>query len=620
MNNRKRKNHNEEIMLKQRPDRRILTNIPDPNHKRTSTDRRWITRSKYTNLNSITRDERDKHDFSVRYIAKFPVMIKLSNGEKVIIKAQARDISMTGLLLEVPMKYKMDFGLECFLKFKIPPGTIPEGLETKVRINATVVRKYTEVVDGIEKLMIGVKFSTPLFVVVKKKRWKYAVSFSSLLLLIVTVVVLLMRVESIVYLKFNSVLYLYSIIAAVFLLSRYLFGALYKEVPVNPNYRPGVSIIIPCFNEEKWIDRTIISCMNQDYPVDKLEVIVVDDCSSDGSVEKIKQTIEKLHKEAKEYKTEERLKMIAMPVNKGKREALVLGVEEAKHDLVVFVDSDSFLDPSAIKHIVQPFQDPKIGGVAGRTDVENKYTNFLTKLQTVRYYVAFRIMKAAESVFDCVTCLSGPLSCYRKDLVLKHKDAWLNQKFLGQPATFGDDRSMTNFILKTHRTCYQDSAICSTIVPSKSKVFMKQQMRWKRSWLRESLRAGAFIWKKEPFMSLFFYIGILVPIAAPIIVVHNLIYVPIVYGIFPTTFLLGLLLMALLMSFAHLLFRRSRLWIFGIVFCLYYELVLLWQMPIAWFTFWKSTWGTRMTPQDVAANAKKQARKQKNKKNIHLEA
>lgn len=289
----------------------------------------------------------------------------------------------------------------------------------------------------------------------------------------------------------------------------------------------------------------------------------------------------------------------------------------AKHDLVVFVDSDSFLDPLAIKHLVQPFQDPRMGGVAGRTDVENKYTNSITKLQTVRYYIAFRIMKAAESWFDSVTCLSGPLSCYKKRLVLKHADSWLNQKFLGQPATFGDDRSMTNFILKTHRTAYQDKAICSTIVPSEMNVFLKQQMRWKRSWLRESLRAAGFIWRKEPFMALFFYIGVIVPIAAPLIVLYNLLYVPIFHHVFPGTFLMGLLLMSLLMSLAHLLFRKSKLWVFGFVFCFFYEMVLLWQMPVAWFTFWKSTWGTRETPQDIEARNKKAARK--NRKNTKTE-
>ena len=135
-------------------------------------------------------------------------------------------------------------------------------------------------------------------------------------------------------------------------------------------------------------------------------------------------------------------------------------------------------------------------------------------------------------------------------------------------------------------------------------------MRWKRSWLRESIIAGKFMWKKEPFMTLFFYIGVIVPIAAPIVFTYNLIYVPIVHNIFPTTFLVGLLMMSLMMSFAQMFYRKSTTWIFGMLFCIFYEAVLLWQMPIAWVTFWKSTWGTRMTPSDIEAERKKQQRKQ----------
>lgn len=111
-------------------------------------------------------------------------------------------------------------------------------------------------------------------------------------------------------------------------------------------------------------------------------------------------------------------------------------------------------------------------------------------------------------------------------------------------------------------------------------------------------------------MALFFYVGLIVPIAAPIIVLYNMVYVPIVYKVFPTTFMMGLLLMALLMSVAHLLFRKSKLWVFGSVFCVLYEFILLWQMPVAWVTFWKSTWGTRETPQDIEARNKKLAKKQ----------
>ena len=125
--------------------------------------------------------------------------------------------------------------------------------------------------------------------------------------------------------------------------------------------------------------------------------------------------------------------------------------------------------------------------------------------------------------------------------------------------------------------------------------------------------AGEFIWRKEPFASVNFYIGLLVPILAPAVVVYNVFYVPIVQHIFPKTFLVGLLLMAFMMSFAQMFLRKSTTWIYGLVFCLYYEVVLLWQMPIAWFTFWKSTWGTRMTPSDVKAQEKKEERRRKRK-------
>ena len=301
-----------------------------------------------------------------------------------------------------------------------------------------------------------------------------------------------------------------------------------------------------------------------------------------------------------------RISYILQPVNKGKREALALGAKHAQHELLVFVDSDSFLNPYAIINLVQPFKDEQVGGVSGRTDVANTYTNSLTKMQSVRYYIAFRVMKAAEGLFDAVSCLSGPLSCYRKDLVLKYSDDWLNQKFLGQRATFGDDRAMTNMILRHNRTDYQDTAICYTIVPNDYDVFLKQQMRWKRSWLRESLIAGSFMWKKEPFAAISFYMGLLVPIIAPVIVCYNLLYIPITHRVFPTAFIIGMLLMALLMSACQALLRRSTTWLYGIWFCLYYEMVLLWQMPIAWFTFWKSTWGTRMTPADLEEQERKQ--------------
>ena len=594
----------QEILFEEKQDRRLLSHVPDATGKRSNYSRRGAVDTLRTE--DYAQYEQDAKS-GQRYLVDYPVTIHLSNGS--VMEARAVDISTTGILVQIPTTdgQEPSFDKDVKLTFEIVPGSLPEGYEMKVKkLPALVARKFRK---DTGEILFGIEFKTTLAEYAAKNRRDYRLWTATFFLAVIAFIIVLMRAESVIYFKFNRWLYLYSIIAAMFLLTRYLFATFYRPVRIDPNYTPGVSIIIPCFEEEEWIQRTVHSCINQDYPVDKLEVIVVDDCSKDHSAERVEEIIAKL-KEADTgdhaYRVAERIRFFRQSANLGKRDAMARGAREARHELLVFVDSDSFLDPFAVRNIVQPFKDKEMGGVSGRTDVANTYTNALTKMQAVRYSIAFRVMKAAEGYFDAATCLSGPLSCYRRDLVLKYMDSWLNQRFLGQKATFGDDRSMTNFILRHNRTTYQDSAVCMTIVPRSYKVFLRQQMRWKRSWLRESLIASRFMWKKEPFMALSFYMGVLVPIAAPVIVLYNLFYVPIMHRVFPTSFIIGMLMMSLLMSMAQLFIRRSTTWIYALWFCLYYEAVLLWQMPVAWVTFWKTTWGTRMTAADVEELKRKQ--------------
>ena len=611
----------QDVLLHDKQDRRMLPDVPDPDNIRSGAERRGhvtIDSDGHINYEETIK----KKSEGKRYLVSLPgLLICKGKGKTRKIRCTVIDLSFTGALL-VLNEYNAE---ECLgwlrdakrvnIDFEIEPGSMPEGAEMRIRQKINIIRTFHREENGVSSYQLGIQFEEPLSVYAAKHKDRFDITISSLWLLFISVFIILMRAESVLYFKFNQWGYLYSIIAAVFLLSRYVFGALYRPVKIDPEYTPGVTIIIPCFNEETWIEKTIISCVNQDYPIDKLEVLVVDDCSTDKSAEMIQDTIARLEERERRYNISERVKYVPQPKNGGKREALARGAKIAKHELIVFVDSDSFLDVYAIRNLVQPFKDPKMAGVSGRTDVANTYTNALTKMQGVRYYIAFRIMKAAEAYFDAVTCLSGPLSCYRKSVVLENMDAWLNQKFLGQRATFGDDRSMTNFILRNHRTGFQDTSVVYTIVPNDHKTFLKQQMRWKRSWLRESLIAASFMWRKEPFMAVFFYAGLIVPIAAPVVVLYNLIYIPLTRRVLPITFLVGLLMMSLLMSVAQLFLRKSKTWLYGLLFCLYYEAVLLWQMPWAWVTFWKSTWGTRMTPEDV-----KEAEKKAEKKRLREEA
>ncbi len=577
----KKKKVIEDRILEAQGDRRLMPNVPDPSNRRSNHDRR-----------DNKSDDESRPQYATyagqRFNVHVDTRVLLDNGNS--FTGTTIDISQTGMMLLVPREVRnVPFEKEQHLRltFRLQEGDLQEGTEKKYKkISAKIMR----VIGDREKLAI--QFSHPLYEE-RRKTDGLLFTLSVLFLFLCTLIIMFMRVESIAEFAKSPMIYGYSILTALFLLTRYLFGVFYRPIPVDPNFTPSVTVVIPCFNEEEWIRTTILKCVDQDYPVDKLEFIIVDDGSSDNSAEVIKKTVEDLRKEGPQYDIENRVRVFFQKYNQGKREAMGIGIRNCRTDLIVFVDSDSFLQPNAIRCLVQPMRDPQTAGVAGRTDVANIYTNHLTKMQAVRYYISFRVMKAAEAYFDSVMCLSGPLSCYRITAVREVFDKWINQKFLGQKATFGDDRSLTNYVVEHHRTYYQDTAVCSTIVPNRHRQFLRQQMRWKRSWLRESLRAGRFIWRKQPFMSFFFYLGLLVPLIAPVIVLYNVVYIPIVHQIFPTTFLLGLLMMSLMMCFAQLILKKSTLWIYGLLFCLYYEFFLLWQMPWAWVTFWVNDWGTR---------------------------
>ncbi|MHC1790479.1 glycosyltransferase [Solidesulfovibrio sp.] len=548
-----------EVFPRTKPDRRYLPDIPSKGGSRRQSGQ--------------------------RYFSQGGADVYSADGKYRYCSGKTVDISEGGLLL-VPDK-PLKVGDKAVLRFFLSAGTMPEGYESFVKLPARVVR-----VDSASG-HVAFEFTKGLTEYLRRKRWRYYETASLLGILITLVGVWFIKKESIFYFWFDVPVFLYGLCAVFYLLSRFFFAAMYKAYPVVPDYKPSVSIIIPCFNEEEWIEKTIQGCLNQVYPEDLIEVIVVDDGSTDNSVAVARAVAAKIRDEVGD-----RLTIHAFAQNQGKRNALAAGARLAKGDLVVFVDSDSFLQPDAILHMIQPFHDPRIGGATGRCEVENKWTNMLTRMQAVRYFVGFRIFKAAESIFDVVTCLSGPLACYRRDVLMRYLDPWVEQKFLGQPATFGDDRSLTNFVLGSHYAVYQHTAVTSTIVPSTYGKFFNQQMRWKRSWLRESLRACKFMWLKEPFMAISFYLGMFLPLMAPVVVLRAFVFIPAAYGIWPTMYLAGVVLMSMLMCTSYLLLKRSNLWLYGIPFCFFYLFVLLWQIVWAVLTFWKSDWGTRPSKHD----------------------
>jgi hyaluronan synthase len=378
----------------------------------------------------------------------------------------------------------------------------------------------------------------------------------------------------------------YSLVVTGYILSRFLLASLHPPPPDDldePQHLPKVTFIIPAKNEEAVIAKTLRHCLQADYPPELLQVIAVNDGSDDATLREMKQVQAEFSSLAVE----------SLHPSQGKRHAQAAGIRQATGDILIFVDSDSLIEPDAVRRIVRYFRDPTVGAVSGHADVYNKSTNLLTIMQSVRYYIAFRVYKGAESLFGSVTCCSGCFSAYRRTALMPVFDKWLNQTFLGVPSTYGDDRSLTNFLLPDYRVLYARDAVCQTVVPDTWGQFLRQQLRWKRSWVRETLRAAGFMWRKHPVMAASFYTGAILPVLAPVVAFRALVYQPVLAGLSPYTYLAGVALMALLYGLYYRLHRRDNHWPYGVLFALVYAAVLVWQLPYAALTLHDNRWGTR---------------------------
>jgi len=268
------------------------------------------------------------------------------------------------------------------------------------------------------------------------------------------------------------------------------------------------------------------------------------------------------------------------------------GIRRSSGEVIVFVDSDSVIEPDGLVQIVAPFRDPRVAGVVGSAEVLNKTENWLTRMQQVRYYVAFHAIKGSESLFGAVTCASGCFSAYRRTALMEILERWERQTFLGRKATYGDDRALTNFVLRNHRVVYQATARSHTLAPSRLRGFLVQQLRWKKSWLRESLHVSRFIWRKHPVAAAITYMGVLFPWVAPIVVTHAIVWRAVGTGS-PLFYLMGAYVMAVLYSLYYAIRRRSPLWWHGITFVAVYMVFLVWQTYYAVATLRNTSWGTR---------------------------
>jgi hyaluronan synthase len=410
------------------------------------------------------------------------------------------------------------------------------------------------------------------------------------LYLVVLIVSVMAYKAAFISLMFSNVFFgVYSVCVAGYIVSRFVLSLFYRSSR-DVALEPQIAIVMPSFNEQEAIGQSLRSLLELDYPIDKLQLIAVDDGSSDDTLAEMRRVADS---------APGRVSVIDFPENRGKRAAMAAGIRASDAEVIVFVDSDSVVAPDALRALVQPFADPRVGAVCGHANVLNLRDSWLTRMQGVRYFVAFRVVKAAESVFGAVTCCSGCFSAYRREAILPRMAWWESQTFLGVESTFGDDRSLTNCVLRDWRVVYEKRAVSHTIVPTTFRGFLKQQTRWKRSWTRESLLVARFIWRKHPVAAFFTYLSILLPLIAPIAALHALVWGPLLHGgTLPLVYLAGIYSLAMVYSLYYVLFQDeySLVWLYGVLFVFFYLAVMLWQTYYAIFTCRTASWGTRAAP------------------------
>jgi peptidoglycan-N-acetylglucosamine deacetylase len=266
--------------------------------------------------------------------------------------------------------------------------------------------------------------------------------------------------------SFNSSIYYLFIIGITLGTMRLLFIAvlaLYewygrRKNKYNPDYQPKVSVIVPAFNEEKVICKTINSLLRSDYG--NFDIVVVDDGSKDSTYDRVIKTFgndKNIH--------------IFTKANSGKAQALNYGIHHTDAEIIVCLDADTILRPNAIRNLVRHFHDkPHLGAIAGNAKVGNRL-NILTYWQALEYITSQNLERRAFGLLNCISVVPGAIGAWRRELVVQAGG------FASD--TLAEDADLTLRILRMgYKIDYEENAIALTEAPDTVGGFLKQRFRW----------------------------------------------------------------------------------------------------------------------------------------------
>jgi cellulose synthase/poly-beta-1,6-N-acetylglucosamine synthase-like glycosyltransferase/peptidoglycan/xylan/chitin deacetylase (PgdA/CDA1 family)/spore germination protein YaaH len=228
----------------------------------------------------------------------------------------------------------------------------------------------------------------------------------------------------------------------------------------SPGFNPRVAVLIPAYNEETVIVRTIRSVLNSDYT--NLHVIVIDDGSTDTTYEVAREA----------YRDEiaaGRLQVLTKP-NGGKAAALNYALARMTEEIYVGIDADTVIATDAISKLIPHFEDPQIGAVAGNAKVGNR-VNLWTRWQALEYITSQNFERRALDLFHVVTVVPGAIGAWRTAPVKAAGGYPIN--------TVAEDADLTmNLLEQRYKVVYEDRSLAFTEAPIDAKGLMRQRFRW----------------------------------------------------------------------------------------------------------------------------------------------
>lgn len=196
----------------------------------------------------------------------------------------------------------------------------------------------------------------------------------------------------------------------------------------------------------------------------------------------------------------------------GKRNAVRIGVEQARGEIVVLVDSDTIWMPGTLPELIKPFADSDVGGVTTRQRILAHERHVLTRWADWMENVRNLYSMPAMSVLGTVGCLPGRTIAFRRTVLETAMPAFMHARFLGVFLEVSDDRTLTNECLKQgYRTVYQSTSLVYTDAPTDWRKMAKQQLRWSRGSQYNTLRMLPWMLRHTPTLAFFYLCDILLP-------------------------------------------------------------------------------------------------------------